>query len=120
MNTSNQQYESVETYIAQAPKEVQPILLDIRKTIKDAVPSAVESIAYGMPAYKVNKKPVGYFAAFAHHIGFYATPHGNEAFQDRLAPYKQGKGSIQFPLDQPIPLELIKDMVKYNAERLGA
>jgi len=117
MNTSNQSYESVDTYIAQFPEDIQKMLSDIRTTIQKAAPDAVESIAYGMPAYKLNKKPIGYFAAFARHIGFYATPQGHEAFKARLAPYKQGKGSVQFPLTQPMPLELIEDMVRYNVER---
>ena len=69
-----------------------------------------------MPAYKLNKKPLVYFAAFKAHIGFYATPSGHEAFKEELSKYKQGKGSVQFPLDQPIPYDLIVRMVKFRVQ----
>ena len=104
----------IETYIQQFPDNVQEILRNIRKLIKDTVPEAEESFAYGMPAYKTNKKPLVYFAAFKNHIGFYATPSGHSEFQDELSMYKQGKGSVQFPLDQPIPYKLIERIVKFR------
>lgn len=86
----------------------------IRKLVKDNAPNAEELFAYEMPAYKTNKKPLVYFAAFKNHIGFYATPSGHSEFQDDLSKYKQGKGSVQFPLDQPIPYKLIKRIVKFR------
>jgi uncharacterized protein YdhG (YjbR/CyaY superfamily) len=79
-----------------------------------AHPNIQEEIAYMMPAYKLNKKPLVYFAAFSKHIGFYATHTGNEAFKADLTPYKQGKGSVQFPLSQKIPYEVIRDIVKFR------
>ena len=79
-------------------------------------PNAIESIAYGMPAYKVNGKPLVYFAAFKNHIGFYATPKGHVHFAKELSKYKQGKGSVQFPIDKPIPYDLIKGMVEFKAK----
>ena len=114
MNTSSNVYNNVDDYIASFEPPTQEILNDIRTVVRNAAPEAIESIAYGMPAYKHNKKPIAYFAAFRHHIGFYATPHAHEEFGKRLSVYKQGKGSVQFPIDQPMPLDLIADMVTYN------
>lgn len=104
----------IETYIQQFPGNIQDILKNIRKLIKDNAPAAEELFAYGMPAYKLNKKPLVYFAAFKNHIGFYATPSGHSAFRDELSKYKQGKGSVQFPLDKPIPYRLIERIVKFR------
>lgn len=112
------QYKNVDDYIADAPADVQATLRRIRATIQKAAPDAVESISYGMPAYKLGNKPLVYFAAFPRHIGFYATPQGHEAFANELAKYKQGKGSVQFPLDQPIPYELIEAMTAFKKDLL--
>lgn len=99
--------------MAAFPKEVQKILRQVRTTIRKAAPGAEESIAYGMPAYRLNG-PLVYFAAFKNHLGFYATPTGNEAFQQELSQYKQGKGSVQFPLGEPMPHDLITRIVKFR------
>ncbi len=104
----------IETYMQQFPEKVQEILQNIRKIINDNAPEADELFAYGMPAYKLNKKPLVYFAAFKNHIGFYATPSGHKEFQSELSRYKQGKGSVQFPLDKPIPYKLIDRIVKFR------
>lgn len=104
----------IEKYILQFPKETQKELNKIRKLIKENAPEAEELMAYGMPAYKTNKKPLVYFAAYKKHIGFYATPSGHSEFKDELSKYKQGKGSVQFPLDQPMPYDLIKIIVKFR------
>jgi len=104
----------IETYIQQFPKNVQEILYNIRKLIKDIAPDAEELIVYNMPAYKTNEKPLVYFAAYKNHIGFYATPSGHSEFHNELAKYKQGKGSVQFPLNNPIPYELIERIVKFR------
>jgi uncharacterized protein YdhG (YjbR/CyaY superfamily) len=109
-------YASVEAYIAHFPDVIQSQLKQIREIIKRLAPDAVESISYGMPAYKLNKKPLVYFAAFKNHIGFYATPSGHTAFADELSIYKQGKGSVQFPLNQPIPFTLIEKIVAFRVE----
>jgi uncharacterized protein YdhG (YjbR/CyaY superfamily) len=99
---------------------VQKILKKIRKLILDNAPGVEEMIAYGMPGYKINKKPLVYFAGYEKHIGFYATPSGHSEFKDELSKYKQGKGSVQFPLDKPIPYDLIENIVKFRvAENLG-
>jgi uncharacterized protein YdhG (YjbR/CyaY superfamily) len=107
---------TVDQYIAQFPTPVQDVLNRIREIIKVNAPEAEESMAYGMPAYKTHRKPLVYFAAFSHHIGFYATPSGHSAFSASLAQYKQGKGSVQFPIDQPIPYDLIARIVQYRVE----
>ncbi|HCS22072.1 MAG TPA: hypothetical protein DIW47_16210 [Bacteroidetes bacterium] len=106
----------IDTYISTFPKEVQLILTGIRSLIHKTAPEAEESMAYGMPAYKINGKPLVYFAAYPHHIGFYATPTGHEKFAVELAAYKQGKGSVQFPLDKPIPYDLIERIVAFRVQ----
>jgi uncharacterized protein YdhG (YjbR/CyaY superfamily) len=105
---------SFDEYILDFPNEVQAILIEIRSTIRQAAPDAEESISYGMPAYKTYGKPLVYFAGFKNHIGFYATPSGHEEFAKELSKYKQGKGSVQFPIDQPMPLELIAQIVEFR------
>lgn len=115
----NTEIKTVEEYISGFPKETQAMLRAIRKAIQDHAPNAVESISYGMPAYKTNKKPLVYFGGHEKHIGFYATPSGHEKFKKKLSVYKQGKGSVQFPLDQPLPIDLIIEMVKFRTKELS-
>jgi len=111
--------KSVEQYIETFPSEIQTILEKLRTTIIEIAPEAVESIAYGMPAYKTNGKPLVYFAGYKKHIGFYATPSGHTEFAIELSKYKQGKVSVQFPLDQPIPFDLIKKIVEFRVKENG-
>jgi uncharacterized protein YdhG (YjbR/CyaY superfamily) len=111
-------YKNTEEYILQFPKDVQIILKKIREIVLKTTPNAIESISYGMPAFKLNGKPLVYFAAYKNHIGFYALPSGNEAFQKELANYKTGKGSIQFPLDKEMPWKLIEEIVKFRAKEI--
>ncbi|MBK9151834.1 MAG: DUF1801 domain-containing protein [Saprospiraceae bacterium] len=111
---------SVDTYIGTFPPDVQKILYNIRNIILEAAPQASECISYGMPAYKLYGKPLVYFAGYEKHIGLYATPSGHTAFAKELSMYKQGKGSVQFPLTQEMPYDLIERMVKYRAETLTA
>lgn len=103
----------IDAYIAQFPPEVQDILRQIRAVIRAAAPQASEKISYQMPTFYLNGNLV-HFAAFKHHIGFYPTPNGVEAFKDDLARYKGAKGSVQFPLDQPIPYDLIRRIVEFR------
>ncbi len=105
---------SVNDYIQSFPEETQIILDKIRTIIRKAAPESIESIAYGMPAYKTNGKPLVYFAGYEKHIGFYATPTGHSEFADQLANYKEGKGSVQFPVDKPIPYDLIGKIVEFR------
>lgn len=104
---------TINEYIAGYPNDVQAVLHQVRATIRKAAPEAQEGIAYGMPAFTLHG-PLVYFGAFKSHIGFYATPTGHEAFKEELSPYKQGKGSVQFPLDEPLPLDLISRIVKFR------
>lgn len=114
----NNSFKNVDEYIAGFPKDIQELLKQIRSVIKEIAPDAVESISYGMPAYKLAGKPLVYFAAFEKHIGFYATPTGHTKFSKELSKYKQGKGSVQFPLDKSMPLELISKIVKFRVKEI--
>ena len=105
---------TTDEYIAGFSDDIQLILNQVRAIIKQASPEAEESISYGMPAYKLKGKPLVYFAGFKNHIGFYATPSGHTEFARELSKYKQGKGSVQFPLDQAIPYELIAQIVAFR------
>lgn len=107
---------NVDEYISQFPKHVQKILEEVRFSIKKAAPDAEETISYGMPAYKYNSKILVYFACYDKHVGLYATPSGHAAFEKELLKYKQGKGSVQFPLGEPMPLQLIRRIVQYRME----
>lgn len=108
-------FKTVEDYIKTFPKEIQITLEKLRKLILKNAPDAVENISYGMPAYKTHKKPLVYFAAFKNHIGFYATPTGHTEFAEQLSKYKQGKGSVQFPLDA-VPFELVEKIIQFRVK----
>jgi len=110
-------HPAVAAYFEQFSPQRQQILRDFRQRVLQFVPEAHESMAYGMPAYKTQGKPLVYFAAFATHIGFYATPTGHKAFATELAPYKQGKGSVQFPFNQPLPWQLIETILLYRKQQ---
>lgn len=109
-------FKSVDEYISTFPKDIQTLLQEVRKTIIKKAPEAVESISYGMPAYKTCGKPLVYFAGNKKHIGFYATPTGHTEFSNELSNYKQGKGSVQFPIDHPIPYWLIEQIVTFRVK----
>lgn len=110
---------NVDEYINQFDGEVKARLLALREIVHAEVPDANEGIMYGLVGYKAHKKPLVYFGGYAHHVGFYATPQGHEEFAEDLAKYKQGKGSVQFPLDQPLPVDLIKRMVQFRKNQVG-
>lgn len=115
----NLEIKNVEDYIGQFPAETQLIIMKVRSIITQNAPQAQEMIRYGMPAYKMNGKPLVYFAAYKKHIGLYATPSGHEAFAEELSDYTQGKGSVQFPLQKPIPYDLIKRIVKFRVSEMS-
>jgi uncharacterized protein YdhG (YjbR/CyaY superfamily) len=118
MESKKSGFNSIDEYIATFPKDVQQILEEIRAVITAAAPQAQEKISYQMPTFFLNGNLV-HFAAFKKHIGFYPTPAGTQAFQKEISIYKTAKGSIQFPLDQPMPLKLISRIVKFRvAENL--
>ncbi len=108
--------ENIDSYIAGCSKDVQSILEQVRATIKKAAPEAEETISYGMPAFKLKRKLLVYFAGYKNHIGFYATPTGHAKFEKELSGYRQGKGSVQFPLDEPMPVDLIAKIVKFRVQ----
>jgi len=116
MGTSKKQFRTIDEYIKIFPNDVQSILEKMRQTIKKAAPEAVEAISYQMPTFKLNGKNLVHFAAFKNHIGFYPIPSGIEAFKKELSSYKQGKGSVQFPIDKPIPYDLVEKIVKYRVK----
>ena len=113
---NNRHNSTVEAYIASFPDAMQKLLKQVRSIIKKTAPEAEESISYGMPAYKLFKKPLVYFAGYEKHIGFYATPTGHAVFKKELSRYKKGKGSVQFPVNEPIPGELIERIVLFRVE----
>jgi uncharacterized protein YdhG (YjbR/CyaY superfamily) len=115
MADKNKGAQAVEAYIAQFPAEVQQKLNEMRATIRAAAPEAEERIGYQMPAFSQNGILV-YYAGWKNHIGFYATPTGNEQFNKELSAYKGGKGSVQFPLDKPLPVDLIRRIVRFKLE----
>ena len=110
-------FETIDDYILSFPKATQIILKKIRKAIKEEAPEATEAISYGMPTFKLNGNLV-HFAAYKHHIGFYPTPSGVEAFKKDLEKFKTSKGAIQFPIDKPMPLDLFKKIVKYRVKEM--
>ena len=115
MKTEQTSPKTIDEYIAGFPQDVQEILQKIRMTIREAAPEAKEKIAYQMPTFTLKGNLV-HFAAFSKHIGFYPVPTGIEAFKEELSVYKGGKGSVQFPLDRPIPYDLISRIVKFRVK----
>jgi uncharacterized protein YdhG (YjbR/CyaY superfamily) len=111
---------SIDEYLAGFPINIQEILEQVRATIKKAAPGAKEKISYAIPTFVLNGKNLVHFAAFKNHVGFYPAPTGSEAFKKELSVYKTGKGSVQFPLDQPMPLTLITKIVAYRVEEIVA
>lgn len=109
--TDKKRYETVDEYVADLPHNVQVVLEDLRKSIRALLPDATETISYQIPAFKLNGKYVVYFAGYKSHVSLYPIPPGDESFEAEIAPYKRGKGTIGFPLDQPIPYNLVSNVV---------
>ena len=116
MSPEKKLHANIDEYIAGFPNEVQQILQAIRATIHAAAPEAVETINYQIPTFTLKGKNLVHFAAFKNHIGFYPTPGGIAAFKEELAVYEGAKGSVQFPIKDPMPLELISRIVKYRVQ----
>ncbi len=110
-------HPDVDDYIAGFADETRQRLETLRKLIRQASPDATEAMSYGIVGYKRNGKPLVYIGGFDKHIGFYATPNGHEAFADEFAKYNQGKGSVQLPLNEPLPIDLIKRVVEYRNQQ---
>jgi len=115
MIARSKQIKTIDEYISMFPDNIQNILEGLRQTIRESAPEAEEAISYQMPTFKLNGNLV-YFAAFNNHIGFFPTSSGKEAFKKELSRYKGGRGTIQFPIDEPIPLDLVRKIVKYRVK----
>ncbi|HEY7733307.1 MAG TPA: DUF1801 domain-containing protein [Nitrososphaera sp.] len=113
-------FETMDEYINTFPKDVQIILERVKRSIHETAPEAIEAISYGIPTFKMNGRSLVHFAAWKNHIGFYPNPTAAKAFNKELSAYKQGKGSVQFPLDNPIPYELIKKIVAFRVTEIGS
>ncbi len=112
--------QTIDEYIAGYPPDVQAILRQIRATIKEVAPDAGEKIGYGLPTFTLNGRNLVHFGAFKQHIGFYPAPSGLDQFQDELAAYAGSKGAVRFPLDQPIPYDLVRKITAFRVEEEGA
>ena len=123
METNKSTPQNIDEYIANFPKDIQEILQELRTTIREAAPDAVEAISYQMPTFRLKGNLV-HFAAYKNHIGFYPTPSGIENFKKELSVYEGAKGSVKFPIDQPLPLDLISNIVRFrvteNLEKAAA
>jgi uncharacterized protein YdhG (YjbR/CyaY superfamily) len=116
MKTNPAEPKDIDEYIASFPSDVQDILKKIRATVREAAPEAKETIKYKMPTFTLNGNLV-HFAAFKNHIGFYPAPTGVAELKDEIAPYEGAKSALRFPLDQPIPYDLIRKVVKLRVEK---
>jgi len=108
-------FKTINEYIASFPNNIQAILQALRGAVHEAAPQAEETISYQMPAFKQNGVLV-YFAAFKNHIGFFPTGSGVEAFKDKLGAYQTSKGTIKLPLDEPLPLDLVREIVRFRVK----
>jgi uncharacterized protein YdhG (YjbR/CyaY superfamily) len=108
----------IDDFIANYPKDIQAILEKIRQTIKQAAPKATETISYDIPTFDQNGKHLVHFSAYKHHIGFYPTSSGIAKFKNELSAYKSAKGSVQFPLNKPIPYTLIKRITEFRVKEI--
>ena len=123
METNKSTPQNTDEYIANFPKDIQEILQELWATIREAAPDAEEVISYQMPTFRLKGNLV-HFAAYKNHIGFYPTPSGIEKFKKELSVYEGAKGSVKFPIDQPLPLDLISNIVRFrvteNLEKAAA
>jgi uncharacterized protein YdhG (YjbR/CyaY superfamily) len=124
MKTAQPAPTTIDAYIAAFPPEVQAILEQIRETIRETVPDAQETISYGIPTFTLHGRYLVYFAGYKKHISLYPAPMGVAEFQEAVSVYGAGKGTMRFPLDQPMPFDLIRKIVRFriteNAERAAA
>jgi len=116
MNTPDRKFKNIDEYIRSFPPDVQKILEQLRNIVHENAPGAEEAIRYGMPTFRQNGNNLVHFAAYEHHLGFYPTPSAIVAFEKELPPYKHAKGSVQFPLDNPVPYDLVKRIVQFRVK----
>src|SRR5438270_8669003 len=109
--TDKKLYTTIDEYISTFPEDIQAVLEKVRQSIQKAAPETVETMSYVIPTFNLNGKHLVFFAGWKHHISLYPIPAGDEAFQQELAHYKRAKGTIQFPLDKPIPYDFVEQIV---------
>ena len=107
---------TIDEYIAEFPEKTRAVLEEMRALIKATAPEATETMSYAIPTFDLNGKHLVHFAGYANHVGFYPVPSAMEAFKDELAPYRHGKGSARFPLDKPLPVDLIRRIVEFRVD----
>ena len=110
--------KNTDEYIAAFPENVQQVLKQLRETIREAAPQAEEAFSYNIPTFKMYGKNLVHFGGHKKHIGFYPTPSGIDAFKDELSKYKSAKGSVQFPLNEPFPYDLVSRIVRFRVEEM--
>jgi len=116
MQASRNQSKTIDEYIATYPQNVREILEELRRAIRETAPKAEETTSYGIPTFDLNGKHLVHFAAYKNHVGFYPTSSGIKAFKKELSPYKTSKGTVQFPLNKPIPFDLVRKIVKFRVK----
>lgn len=115
MREPRTEYRTIDEFIGQFPADVQKILQELRSVIREAAPGATEAISYGIPTFKLHGNLV-HFSAYAHHIGFYPTSSGIEKFRESLSAYELSRGTVRFPIDKPLPYDLIREMVTFRVK----
>jgi uncharacterized protein YdhG (YjbR/CyaY superfamily) len=115
MKTPKKEYKTIDEYIATFPKNIQRILEELRQAIRESAPKAEETISYQIPTFK-QKGNLVHFAAFKNHIGFYPTSSAIGAFKAKLSNYEVSKGTVRFPINEPIPFNLIREMVRFRVK----
>jgi uncharacterized protein YdhG (YjbR/CyaY superfamily) len=116
MKTSEKRFETIDEYIATFPRNVQDILEELRRIIRESAPESEETISYGIPTFDLNGRHLVHFAAYKNHIGFYPTSSGITQFKKELSRYELSKGTVRFPINEPIPFDLIRKIVKYRVK----
>ena len=116
MSSSNKSFKTIDEYVSTFPREVQVVLEELRQAIRKSAPEAEETISYGIPTFDLNGFHLVHFAAYKNHIGFYPTSSGITAFKKELSLFKTSKGTVQFPLNEPIPFDLVKRIVRFRVK----
>jgi uncharacterized protein YdhG (YjbR/CyaY superfamily) len=117
MAMSKGQYKTIDEYIARFPKNVREILEELRRVIRESAPKAEETISYGIPTFDLNGRHLVHFAAYKNHVGFYpGGSSGIKAFKKELSPFKTSTGTVQFPIDKPIPFDLVRKIVRFRVK----
>jgi len=116
VNTLKARFETIDEYIAAFPRNVRDVLEELRRIIRESAPKSEETISYGIPTFDLNGKHLVHFAAYKNHIGFYPTSSGITRFKKDLSRYELSRGTVRFPIDEPIPFDVIRKIVKYRVK----